>query len=118
MEHELSRLRNEQESLIRDVRHVSLADDGAGYDIQSWESQNEIYIEVKTTVGDFWSNLFFTENERRTMKELKEKFYLYRICYFDLERGEGQLFVYPGEKLITDSFEFNSKMYLLSEKSH
>ena len=118
MEHERSRLRNEQGNVMREIRHVSLTNDAAGYDIQSWDDQNEICIEVKTTVGDFWSNLFFTQNEFEKLTELGEKYYLYRICNFNLETGEGQLFVYAGEKLITDSFEFNSKMYLLSERSH
>ena len=118
MEHERSRLRNEQGGLTREIEHVSLTNDAAGYDIRSWDGQNEIYIEVKTTVGDFWSNLFFTENEHKTLGKLKEKFYLYRVCNFNLERGEGQLFIYAGEELITDTFEFNSKMYQLSEKSH
>lgn len=118
MEHERLRLQDKTENIIREIKHVSLTNDAAGYDILSWNGKEEIYIEVKTTVGDFWSNLFFTENERQTMKDLKEKFYLYRICNFNIDKGEGQLFIYAGKELITDTFEFNSKLYLLSEKSH
>lgn len=98
--------------------HISPTDDGKGYDIQSWREGREIYIEVKTTVGDFWSNLYFTENEKTTMERLKEQYHLYRICNFDVKTGIGSLFIFAGESLITETFEFNSYRYVLSEKTN
>lgn len=118
IEHERSRLQQDQGNPNQNIRHVSLINDAAGYDIQSWNGDKEIYIEVKTTVGDFWSNLYFTQNEFDKMVELGEQYYLYRISNFKLDTGKGNLFIYAGKDLIMDSFEFNSKMYLLSEKSH
>lgn len=97
--------------------HISPTDDGKGYDIQSWREGREIYIEVKTTVGDFWSNLYFTENEKNTMERLKEQYHLYRICNFDVPTGVGSLFIYAGESLIMETFEFNSHRYVLSERT-
>ena len=50
------------------------------------------------------------------MKQYGEWYYLYRICNFDVEKLEGRLFIYGGEKLITDSFVFNSRLYMLLQK--
>jgi hypothetical protein len=120
---ELAVMDDERLRLVRDGErntkpvHVSLTDDGKGYDVQSWKDGQKIFIEVKTTVGDFWSSLYFTENEKATMEEIKEQYFLYRICNFNVETGEGSLFIYAGEKLITNTFEFNSHRYVLSAKN-
>lgn len=118
MEYEVARLQPELGFGTREVRHISKTNDAAGYDIESWDGGEEIYIEVKTTVGDFWSNLFFTKNEFDKMQDLGKSYHLYRICKFNLESGQGELFIYKGSEMILDTFEFNEKMYLLSEKLH
>ncbi|HQU93376.1 MAG TPA: DUF3883 domain-containing protein, partial [Pyrinomonadaceae bacterium] len=62
MSFERLRLKTSRRQTISEIRHASLTDDSLGYDIQSWDDGQEIYIEVKPTVGSFWSNLYFTEN--------------------------------------------------------
>jgi len=116
LEFEADRISAEVRSEGREIIHTSTINDAAGYDIQSWDGADKIYIEVKTTVGDFWSNLYFTQNELDSMKALDTKYCLYRVCNFNIESGEGDLFIYRGADLILDTFEFNSKVYLLSEK--
>lgn len=118
MEYEVARLQSELGFGTRNVRHISKTNDAAGFDIKSWDGEEEIYIEVKTTIGDFWSNLFFTKNEYDKMQDLGKSYHLYRICKFNLESGQGELFIYKGSEIILDTFEFNEKIYLLSEKLH
>lgn len=115
IEFEQMRLQQEQNPLP--IEHVSLKDDGAGYDVKSWDQDEQIYIEVKTTVGDFWSNLFFTENEFQTMLKHGESYRLYRICKFRRDTGEGKLFIYHGAEQITDTFEFTGNVYKLNQKN-
>lgn len=116
VELETIRLAKEKTTKLRQVVHTSLVNDAAGYDIQSWDGDSEIYIEVKTTVGDFWSNLFFTQREYKTMNALRESYCLYRICNFDVDTQVGKLFIYKGAKMINETFEFQSKLYVLGEK--
>lgn len=118
VEFETQRLSRESSGVIREIVHTSVENDAAGYDVQSWSDSNEIYIEVKTTVGDFWSNLYFTQNEFEKMQHMGESYYLYRICKFKVDSGEGSLFIYRGAEMIMETFEFNSRMYVLSEKHH
>lgn len=118
MEHERQRLLEGGENPDAMLRHKSVSDgDGFGYDILSFENGKEIYIEVKTTTGSFWSNLFFTQNEYEKMNEFEEQYYLYRICNLDLETNKGDLFIFAGKEMIDLFFDFKSKMYVLTQKA-
>jgi hypothetical protein len=119
LESERRRIKNEYgDPFLNRVIHSSVKiGDGLGYDIQSFKKDREIYIEVKTTTGSFWSNLYFTRNEFATMDSLNDQYYLYRICNFDLETNEGDLFIFEGKETILNSFDFNSQVYVLTEKS-
>lgn len=117
MEHERRKLIEEGENPDIRLKHKSVIDgDGFGYDILSFENGQEIYIEVKTTTGSFWSNLFFTQNEYEKMLDFGEQYHLYRICNLDLETNKGDLFVFNGEKMINSYFDFKSKVYVLTQK--
>nr|HQU91553.1 hypothetical protein [Pyrinomonadaceae bacterium] len=59
---------------------------------------------------------YFTENEFRTMERMDEAYYLYRICNFNVETGEGQLFIFAGASFIKETFEFKARVYVLDEK--
>ena len=118
MEYEKQRLTDEGESVEKRLRHTSVEDgDGYGYDICSSENGKKIFIEVKTTTGSFWSNLFFTQNEFDVMNKYNEEYYLYRVCNFDTDTNLGELFVFKGKEMITSFFEFQSKVYVLTDKS-
>ncbi len=118
MEHERQRLIEQRENPDVRLRHKSAKDgDGFGYDIVSFEEGKEIYIEVKTTTGSFWSNLFFTQNEYDKMNEFGEQYYLYRVCNLDLETNKGDLFIFGGKEMIDSFFDFKSKLYVLTQKA-
>ncbi len=118
LHYEASRIRTEEgPKFLARLEHSSkVVGDGLGYDIRSVRAGEDIFIEVKTTVGPFWSNLFFTENEYRVMKELGEAYWLIRICNLDLKTNEGEIFVFDGSSMITDFFEFDANVYALRDK--
>ena len=119
LEYERQRIIEEGENPKNKIRHISVEDgDGFGYDICSFENGKEIYIEVKTTTGSFWSNLFFTQNEYSKMDKYGEQYYLYRVCRFDLESNQGELFIFKGKDFIIKYFNFESKVYVLTEKKN
>lgn len=71
--------------------------DGLGYDILSYDSQgNEIYIEVKTTLGNERESFYITANELLKSEKEKEKYFLYRVYGFDMKMQIGQISVKRG----------------------
>ena len=51
-----------------------------GYDIQSFdEAGNEIFIEVKSTIGKYKNYFEISENEIKAAKELGDAFYIYQV---------------------------------------
>ena len=72
-------------------KHIARCNDGAGYDIESYEiSGEEIFIEVKTTRGGKDAPFFISENEYRVSKEKGSKYRLYRL--FDFHPNTGAKF--------------------------
>ena len=68
--------------------------DGLGYDILSYDSQgNEIYIEVKTTLGNEKSSFYITANELLKSEQEKERYFLYRVYNFDMKTRRGEISV-------------------------
>lgn len=117
MDYERQRLAQMSGDIVKRLQHSSVEiGDGLGYDIRSFDDGTEVYIEVKTTTGSFWSNLFFTQNEFDKMKKYKEQYYLYRICNFDVDTNLGELFIFKGQYMIESYFEFQSKVYVLTQK--
>ena len=77
-----------RDDLANQVEHVSeIQGDGTGYDIRSFdEAGDEIYIEVKTTTAPRNKpfNISWVEIERSKIEA--NKYYLYRIYNFDLNK--------------------------------
>jgi hypothetical protein len=69
--------------LLKKVRWVSADDDGAGYDILSFEPDGrERLIEVKTTNGAARTPFFISENECQRAAASAESWLLYRVHSF------------------------------------
>lgn len=105
-----------REDLIEKINWVSLHDDNKGYDIESFDFDEDgkeyrIYIEVKTTKGNEDTNFFITKNEINRMKELGEKYWIYRVCKIN---GEPKFFKIRGtefnEKIILEEYEYIAKV--------
>lgn len=117
MEYERQRLRTEARyGLIQELEHTSKKGDGYGYDIRSIENQEEIYIEVKTTTGNFDGNLFFTRRELQVMDKYKENYYLYRVFNFNEIENTGNLYIFRGRSKIRKYYDFNPTVYKLEPK--
>lgn len=84
--------------ITKEVEHTSIKDgDGLGYDILSYNEKGEkIYIEVKTTVDNFDSPIYITENELQASEKYKNCYYLYRVFYFGKEKNTADILVWNG----------------------
>lgn len=73
-----------RKDLAKDIKWISKEDDGTGYDIISYDVDNEgnkkeRYIEVKTTDGGKNTPFYISANEIAKMEQLKEQYYIYRV---------------------------------------
>ncbi len=120
MEYERKKLKSEiKGTSTNELEHISKTQgDGFGYDIRSIENEEEIYIEVKTTTGNFNSNLFFTNRELEAMNKYDENYYLYRIFNFDEVENTGDFYIFRGKNKITEYFNFNPTVYKLEPKEN
>lgn len=72
-----------KESLADRIEHISLEDDGAGYDIHSYHANGkDRFIEVKTTNYDRYRQFYVSPNELAVSKKLGEDYHLYRVFNF------------------------------------
>lgn len=83
-------LKHNRIDLIDKIDWVSSYDDNRGYDIASFEfdengKEYEIYIEIKTTEEGEKSSFFISSNEMSTMKEKKERYWIYRVSKVNKE---------------------------------
>jgi hypothetical protein len=81
------------------IEHISKErGDGSGFDIKSFDLKGkEIFIEVKTTIGDLSTPFFITRQElERSLKE-KKKYFLYRLYNYDDNEDDGDLAIINGE---------------------
>lgn len=77
MQYEKDRLKNSQHR--ENIKRVSENDDGAGYDIMSFEENGDTrYIEVKTTTSLNKVDFYLTRNELETM-EKHENYWVYVV---------------------------------------
>ena len=68
-----------------DVEHVALANVALGYDIKSWETENnERYIEVKAVSKSDYK-FHWSKNEIEVSEKFGEKYYLYLLPVIDSE---------------------------------
>ena len=101
------------------VSHVSLENDVFGYDIRSYNlDQNgkvyEIYIEVKTTSALKDSDFYVSRNEVVKSKELAHKYWLYRVFNCNVSGGEVKFYRVSGA--IEDNFNLEPETYKASLK--
>lgn len=113
--YEIKRIINEEGiEFVKKLEHTSKEKgDGFGYDIRSIENLEEVFIEVKTTTGEFWNNLFFTQNERDKMEKIGSKYYLYRVFHFDEKKSTGKLYIFRGADEIMTYCKFSPTHYKL-----
>ena len=84
--------------------------DGAGFDVKSVdENGNEIYIEVKTTVGDLNTPLFIKRQELERSILEKGKYFLYRLYNFDTRKNKADLVIVNGELSMFCNFPWTYK---------
>lgn len=88
--------------LANKVEWIAKEDDSCGYDIKSFEidENNEVnikYIEVKTTVGNEYEEFYFSKNEFNKMQELKKYYYVYRI--YNSNTNNPKLFILSYEDM-------------------
>lgn len=77
-------INNNREDLIDKINWVSEIDDSRGYDIESFDFDEEgneyrIYIEVKTTESNEKNAFIITSNELNALKLNKDKYWIYRV---------------------------------------
>lgn len=65
--------------------------------ILSYDAEgNEMYIEVKTTLGTEDSSFFISANELEKSELYAENYYLYRVYEFDMKNVQGKYSVRKG----------------------
>lgn len=98
LEYEKYRLQNcGRQDLIADVEWTSKErGDGAGYDIRSFtgSTDEELFIEVKTTVSGKHQPFFISENELAFSQAQADQYALYRVFQF---KANPRLFTLPGD---------------------
>ena len=106
--------RKGQEALANKVKHLSIENDGYGFDILSFdENGNEKYIEVKTTVQDLNTIFYMSENEYKKAKEIKN-YFIYRVFNFDLETKKGNIYAIDTSKQLDTYFKASPTNYKLT----
>lgn len=87
--------------------------DGFGYDIISWNIENEdwkkIYIEVKTTEGDIKTPFDISDTEVRVSEEFAENYYIYRV--FGIESVTHRIKYYRIKGAVKDNFNLIPILY-------
>jgi hypothetical protein len=87
LEHERAALKSAgRNDLARQIRHVSEDDDGAGYDIESFETDGRLrLIEVKTTNGWDRTPFYISRNELAVAEERRSEWCVCRLWNFSRE---------------------------------
>src|SRR5690606_9743996 len=89
---EKARLIHEGKENLEDrIKHISLEDDSACFDIHSYTSNGkDRFVEVKTTNYDRYTRFFVSPNELEVSKRHEDKYHLYRVFNF---KKSPQLFI-------------------------
>ncbi|MFT6189004.1 MAG: arsenate reductase-like glutaredoxin family protein [Oleispira sp.] len=83
-----------KESLADKIEHISLSDDGVGYDIHSYNANGkDRFIEVKTTNYDRYRQFYISPNELKVSQQLGQDYHLYRVFNF---KASPKLFISQG----------------------
>lgn len=81
------------------VKHISLTDDGVGYDIKAIKNGITKYIEVKTTTKDFDTNFFISKNELNFMTKNSNNYFLYRVYNYDFTTNNAEFDILCSEDI-------------------
>jgi hypothetical protein len=89
------------------VRHVALDDDGAGFDVLSFDKDGvERFIEVKSTSYGKETPFFVSRNEVEVSREHALKYHLYRV--FKL-RDDPSVFTVRGS--LSENFDLSAEIF-------
>jgi len=93
--HKLNSL-NQQENAEKVCKRL----DGVGYDILSYDNKgNEIYIEVKTTIGNIDEPFYVSANEWNYFNDFPDNYYLYRLYEYDYENNTAKFYIFSAKEL-------------------
>jgi hypothetical protein len=97
----------EKPELSNRVQHTSVEEgDGAGYDIKSFDiDNNTLFVEVKTTKGSKSTPFYMSSNELEFAKQHKDSYRLYRVYNYNEKTNSGKLFVIKGKDIGDLNFE-------------
>ena len=114
MDYEKERLQKiNKNELIDNIKHVSLSNDSAGYDILSYnEDGTERFIEVKTTKGPIGTDFYISPGELKFSKENEKNFYIYRVYEFLPEKMIGKIYMKKGS--VEENFNLTPLQYKVS----
>lgn len=109
-----------REDLAKQITHVSLDDDSAGFDIISFEVDSDgnatkKFIEVKTTTANEINSFYLSKNEFEVMNDLKDKYWIYRV--YDVETEKPKFYKASYEDLY-NKYKYIPQSYLVEFISH
>lgn len=95
---------------------VSLEDDGAGYDILSYDvdTKEQIYIEVKTTTSGKYTPFFMSKDEIKFSKNNASKYKLYRV--YNFKNSVADYYELTGDISLSTSVEIDAVNYKVTLK--
>jgi len=104
----------EELGLIDKVEKVQKKLDGEGYDILSFDEMgNEIFIEVKTTKGNWDEPFYLSVNEKVFCEQNIDKYKIYRLYNYDHISKSAQYYKILGPQLL--DFDLNPTNYEVSK---
>lgn len=102
---------------VEKVVQVSLSNDAAGYDIQSFSATGKpIYIEVKATTGGEHTAFYLSGRELAFSRRHKKSFRLYRLFDYQSEPERARFYIVEGD--LSDQCELEPTEYRAHYKGH
>jgi hypothetical protein len=103
--------------MLPEVKQVSVVSDTYGFDLESYDIDDngniqKIYIEVKTTSSKIDTEFYVSKNEVNKSFELNERFWIYRV--YDCYASEPKF--YRAQGPIEENFELDPVTYLAKFK--
>ncbi|MEJ7821509.1 MAG: DUF3883 domain-containing protein [Chitinophagaceae bacterium] len=101
-------------NLAEKVKHISNDNgDGTGYDIESYDLKgNKLFIEVKTTKGNFNATFYVSRNELERSKKEQDNYSLYRVFKYDENNNTAECKIIQGDLSNICSVPINYKVTL------
>jgi Holliday junction resolvase-like predicted endonuclease/rubredoxin len=75
------------------LKHVSLTDDSAGYDILATKNNKKKFIEVKTTTQNSDFDFFISKNEVEVMSKNLNNYFIYRVYKYNLKTNSAKFHI-------------------------